>query len=95
LDSYVDYFYQSRRHHGFAILSKYLKEDLNLSYAEVGWIMVAFGFGSMLGSWLGGKLSDKIGFTESWFSVYSPAEYCCFFIQYIRTFWDCAPACLS
>jgi hypothetical protein len=39
-DSYVDYFYQSRRHHGFAILSK-LKEDLNLS-AEVGWIMVAF-----------------------------------------------------
>jgi hypothetical protein len=24
-------------------LSKYLKEDLNLSYAEVGWIMVAFG----------------------------------------------------
>jgi hypothetical protein len=53
------------------------KEDLNLSYAEVGWIMVAFS-GSMLGSWLGGKLSDKIGFTESWFSVYSPAEYCCF-----------------
>jgi hypothetical protein len=34
-----------------------------------------FGFGSMLGSWLGGKLSDKIGFTKSWFSVYSPAEY--------------------
>jgi hypothetical protein len=26
LDSYVDYFYQSRRHHGFAILSKYLKK---------------------------------------------------------------------
>jgi hypothetical protein len=41
LDSYVDYFYQSCRHDGFAILSKYLKEDLNLSYAEVGWIMVA------------------------------------------------------
>jgi predicted MFS family arabinose efflux permease len=43
-------------------LSKYLKEDLNFTYSQVGWIMVSFGVGSMLGSWLGGKLSDKIGF---------------------------------
>ena len=42
-------------------LSKYLKEDLHFSYSQVGWIMVSFGLGSMLGSWLGGKLSDKIG----------------------------------
>jgi hypothetical protein len=27
---------------------------------------------------LAGKLSDKIGFTKSWFSVCSPAEYCFF-----------------
>lgn len=43
-------------------LSKYLKEDLHFSYSDVGWIMMAFGFGSLCGSWLGGKLSDKIGF---------------------------------
>ena len=43
-------------------LSKYLKEDLHFTYSQVGWIMVFFGAGSMLGSWLGGKLSDKIGF---------------------------------
>lgn len=43
-------------------LSKYLKEDLGFSYSQVGWIMVSFGCGSMVGSWLGGKLSDKIGF---------------------------------
>ncbi len=43
-------------------LSKYLKEDLQFSYGEVGWIMVCFGLGSMLGSYLGGKLSDSIGF---------------------------------
>ena len=43
-------------------LSKYLKEDLHFSYSDVGWIMVCFGAGSILGSWLGGKLSDKIGF---------------------------------
>lgn len=43
-------------------LSKYLNEDLGFSLDQVGWIMVSFGCGSMLGSWLGGKLSDKIGF---------------------------------
>lgn len=43
-------------------LSKYLKEDLLFTYSQVGWIMVAFGCGSMLGSWMGGKLADKIGF---------------------------------
>jgi hypothetical protein len=40
----------------------------------------------MLGSWLGGKLSDKIGFTESWF-FYSPAEYCCFHTIHTK-FWE-------
>lgn len=43
-------------------LSKYLKEDLGFTLSQVGWVMVCFGTGSMLGSWIGGKLSDKIGF---------------------------------
>jgi predicted MFS family arabinose efflux permease len=43
-------------------LSKYLHEDLHFSYSQVGTIMVFFGLGSLLGSWLGGKLSDAIGF---------------------------------
>jgi hypothetical protein len=72
-------------------LSKYL-EDLNLSYAEVGWIMVALD-GVHVG-FLGGKLSDKIGFTKSWFSVCS-AEYYCFSYNTYRSFGDCAPECLS
>ncbi|SEG32147.1 MFS transporter [Flavobacterium urumqiense] len=68
-------------------LSKYLKEDLQFSYAQVGWIMVAFGFGSMLGSWLGGKLSDKIGFYKIMvFSLFT-SGILLFFVQYIRTFW--------
>jgi hypothetical protein len=44
----------------------------------------------MLGSWLGGKLSDKIGFTKSWFSVYSPAEYCCFHTIHTKFLGLCA-----
>lgn len=43
-------------------LSLYLREDLGFTYAQVGWIMASFGLGSVLGSWIGGKLTDKIGF---------------------------------
>ena len=43
-------------------LSKYMKENLSFSYTQIGWIMVFFGIGSIIGSWLSGKLSDKIGF---------------------------------
>lgn len=43
-------------------LSLYLKEDLHFSVSQVGWIMSAFGLGSVVGSWIGGKLTDKIGY---------------------------------
>lgn len=43
-------------------LSKYLYEDLHFQEWQIGNILVCFGCGSMLGSWLGGKLSDTIGF---------------------------------
>ena len=43
-------------------LSLYLKEDLHFTVSNVGWIMSVFGLGSVAGSWLGGKLTDKIGF---------------------------------
>lgn len=43
-------------------LSLYLTKSLNFTLADVGWIMSAFGAGSVLGSWLGGKLTDKIGY---------------------------------
>lgn len=67
-------------------LSKYLKEDLHFSFSEVGWIMVSFGFGSMLGSWLGGKLSDKIGFYKVMiFSLFS-SGILFFVIQFVTTF---------
>jgi len=68
-------------------LSKYLKEDLHFSYSQVGWIMVCFGLGSMLGSWLGGKLSDKIGFYKIMvFSLFT-SGLMFFGLQYITTFY--------
>ncbi|MGB3605833.1 MDR family MFS transporter [Psychroserpens sp.] len=46
-------------------LSLYLKEDLNFTISDVGWVMSAFGLGSVAGSWLGGKLTDKIGYYKT------------------------------
>jgi len=67
-------------------LSKYLKENLHFSYSQVGWIMVSFGFGSMLGSWLGGKLSDKIGFYKIMvFSLFT-SGIGFLLLQYVTTF---------
>jgi len=43
-------------------LSLYLTNDVNFSYAQVGWVMSAFGLGSLLGSYLGGKLTDLVGY---------------------------------
>ncbi len=67
-------------------LSKYLKEDLHFSYSEVGWIMVCFGVGSMLGSWLGGKLSDKIGFYKVMIFSLFTSGLLFFVIQFITSF---------
>jgi predicted MFS family arabinose efflux permease len=67
-------------------LSKYLKEDLQFSYAQVGWIMVCFGAGSMVGSWLGGKLSDKIGFYRIMIFSLLASGFAFFIMQYIITF---------
>lgn len=67
-------------------LSKYLKEDLQFSYAQVGWIMVCFGAGSIVGSWLGGKLSDKIGFYRIMIFSLLASGFAFFIMQYIITF---------
>ncbi len=73
-------------------LSKYLKEDLHFTYSQVGWIMVCFGLGSMLGSFLGGKLSDKIGFYKIMvFSLFT-SGLLFFGLQYITTFF---PLCIA
>jgi predicted MFS family arabinose efflux permease len=68
-------------------LSKYLKEDLDFTYNQVGWIMVCFGLGSMLGSWLGGKLSDRIGFYKIMIFSMFTSGLLFFGLQYITDFY--------
>ncbi len=67
-------------------LSLYLKESLHFTLSDVGWIMSAFGLGSVAGTWVGGKLTDKIGFYKVMvFSLFSTGL---LFIglQYLTTF---------
>ncbi|CAN1513896.1 putative 3-hydroxyphenylpropionic transporter MhpT [Flavobacteriaceae bacterium] len=68
-------------------LSKYLKENLHFTYTEVGWIMVCFGLGSMLGAWIGGKLSDKIGFYKVMIFSLFISGVLFILLQYITSFW--------
>jgi len=43
-------------------LSLYLTTNEGYSLEQVGWVMSCFGLGSVLGSWLGGRLTDMLGF---------------------------------
>ncbi|MBL4663263.1 MAG: MFS transporter, partial [Flavobacteriaceae bacterium] len=43
-------------------LSLYLEDEKGFTLPQVGWIMTSFGVGSLAGTWVGGKLTDKIGF---------------------------------
>ncbi|MBD3581118.1 MDR family MFS transporter [Flavobacterium selenitireducens] len=67
-------------------LSKYMYEDLKFSYEQVGWVMVWFGLGSAIGSWLGGKLADKIGFYKVMVGSLLTSGCLFFAIQYAQSF---------
>ena len=67
-------------------LSKYLREDLDFSYNQVKWILISFGLGSIVGSWLGGKLSDKIGFYKIMIFSLMTSGFAFFGLQFITSF---------
>lgn len=73
-------------------LSLYLTEDLKFSLAQVGTIMAFFGVGSVFGSWLGGKLTDKIGFYPVMFWSLLITGFLFIGLQYITTFYGFALA---
>ncbi|MFT4831390.1 MAG: putative MFS family arabinose efflux permease [Psychroserpens sp.] len=43
-------------------LSLYLTQNLGFALENVGTIMTCFGLGSLIGAWIGGKLTDLIGY---------------------------------
>ena len=43
------------------LLGPYLKKEFQFTPDEAGWVVGLYGIGAMLGSWLGGQLTDRIG----------------------------------
>jgi len=69
-------------------LTVYLREEMHYSIAAAGWEVALFGMGAILGNFIGGRLTDKIGF--------SPVQFWSLFLNGVlfivlgqmRTFWQ-------
>ncbi|MEZ4797565.1 MAG: MFS transporter [Flavobacteriaceae bacterium] len=67
-------------------LSLYLNKDLGFSLSNVGWILSIFGLGSVAGSWIGGKLTDKFGFYRVMIFSLFATGILFILLQYLTTF---------
>lgn len=68
-------------------LTQYLREDLYFSLADAGWIMVAFGLGSMVGSYLGGRFTDLFGFYKVMVFSMLVSGLLFFAVEALQEFW--------
>lgn len=67
-------------------LSLYLTNRMELSLQQVGWIMSCFGAGSVVGSWLGGKFSDRFGFYDVMAAALITSGAAFILLQYVQGF---------
>lgn len=67
-------------------LSLYLNKNLDFSIPDIGWIMSFFGLGSVVGTWIGGKLTDKIGYYKVMFVSLILTGIFFVLLQYVSTF---------
>lgn len=68
-------------------LSLYLTKNRGFSLEDVGWILTFFGLGSVAGSWLGGKLVDKIGHYRTMSLSLLISGVFFIFLQFPVSFW--------
>ncbi|WP_335965545.1 MFS transporter [Galbibacter sp. PAP.153] len=68
-------------------LSLYLTQKLHFTLSDVGWIMSSFGLGSVVGSWLGGKFTDKIGYYRVMALSLVLSAFCFIGLQFLQSFW--------
>ena len=67
-------------------LSLYLANFLDFTIPQVGWVMSFYGFGSVAGVFIGGKLSDKIGYYKVMYMSLISTGFVFFGLQYISDF---------
>ncbi|MCA0133721.1 MFS transporter [Winogradskyella alexanderae] len=75
-------------------LSLYLTKNLDFSKDDAGWILAFFGIGSVIGGWLGGKLTDIFGFYKVMTFSLLTTGLCFIMLQYITSFWGLCIAIL-
>ena len=63
-------------------LSLYLTSHLGFSLNQVGWILSFYGFGSVAGVFMGGKLSDRLGYYKVMYLSLIATGIVFFIIQY-------------
>lgn len=68
-------------------LSIYLNESLNFTLPDIAWIMTAYGLGSFLGAWLGGKLCDIIGYYKVILFSLILTGINFLWVAHVETFW--------
>ena len=69
-------------------LSLYLTKSRGFTLEEVGWILTFFGLGSVTGSWLGGKLTDKIGHYKTMALSLLLSSVLFVLLQFPASFWS-------
>ncbi|WP_296385915.1 MFS transporter [Winogradskyella sp.] len=67
-------------------LSLYLTDDLEFTLKDVSWIMSAFGLGSVVGTWIGGKLTDTIGYYKVMARSLLSTGFLFIALQFLNTF---------
>ncbi len=68
----------------------YLTSELNFSDVQTGYLMACFGLGSVAGSYLGGKLTDLIGYFQTMFWSFFLGGFMFFILMYQRDFYSIA-----
>ncbi|MEN8788172.1 MAG: MFS transporter [Flavobacteriaceae bacterium] len=68
-------------------LSLYLTKDLGFSLENVGMIMTFFGLGSLVGTWIGGKLTDLFGYYKIMMASLIGTGLLFISIQFLSSFW--------
>ena len=69
-------------------LSIYLETEIGLSTIFVGYVIASFGAGSVVGTFIGGLLTDKIGYRKIMFWSLFLSGFLFISLQYITTFWS-------
>lgn len=71
----------------FLFLSIYLTSQLNFSLVDTGTIMAFHGLGSVVGAFIGGWLTDRIGYYRVMFWSLILVGFLFFTLYWIKTFW--------